>query len=34
VTLGANQIVPVKGSVDHMFMMEEDATQAAIASVL
>ncbi len=34
VTLGANQVVPVKGSVDHMFMMEEDQTQAAIASVL
>lgn len=33
-TLGAGQIVQVQGSVDHMFMMEEDDTQAAIASVL
>lgn len=32
VTLG--QIVPVIGNIDHMFMMEENATQAAIASVL
>jgi hypothetical protein len=34
VTLVGNQIVKVKGSVDHMFMMEEDATHAAIASIL
>jgi hypothetical protein len=34
VTLGGNRIVPVKGSVDHMFMMEENDTHAAIASVL
>jgi hypothetical protein len=34
VTLGSNQVVPVRGNVDHMFMMEEDVTQAAIASVL
>jgi pimeloyl-ACP methyl ester carboxylesterase len=34
VTLGGNQIVPVTGSVDHMSMMEEGPTQAAIASVL
>ena len=34
VTLGSNQIVAVKGNVDHMFIMEDGATQAAIAQVL
>jgi hypothetical protein len=34
VTLGANQIVPVTGNVDHISMMEYNTTQAAIASVL
>jgi hypothetical protein len=34
VTLGANQIVPVGGNVHHMLMMDDNATQAAIASVL
>jgi hypothetical protein len=34
VTLGGGQIVQVSGNVDHLSMMEEDATQAAIASVL
>jgi hypothetical protein len=33
-TLGANNIVTVKGNLDHMFIMEENHTQAAIASVL
>jgi hypothetical protein len=34
VTLSTNQVVPVVGNIDHMFMMEDNATQAAIASVL
>lgn len=34
VTLGGGQIVAVKGNIDHMFMMEDNATQAAIANVL
>jgi pimeloyl-ACP methyl ester carboxylesterase len=34
VTLGSSQIVRVMGNIDHMFMMEDNATQAAIASVL
>jgi pimeloyl-ACP methyl ester carboxylesterase len=34
VTLPSNQVVPVLGDIDHMFMMEEDLTQQAIANVL
>lgn len=34
VTLPSNQVVPVLGDIDHMFMMEEDLTQQAIAHVL
>jgi pimeloyl-ACP methyl ester carboxylesterase len=34
VTLPGNQVVPVKGNIDHMFMMEEDLTHQAIAQVL
>jgi pimeloyl-ACP methyl ester carboxylesterase len=34
VTLNSNQIVPVKGNIDHMFIMEDNLTQAAIAQVL
>jgi pimeloyl-ACP methyl ester carboxylesterase len=34
VTLPDSQIVPVVGYIDHMFMMEENATQQAIAQVL
>jgi pimeloyl-ACP methyl ester carboxylesterase len=34
VTLGPNRIVAVGGNVHHMFMMDDDVTQAAIASVL
>ena len=30
VTLNSNQIVPVKGNIDHMFIMEDNLTQAAI----
>ncbi len=33
-TLGANNVVAVKGNLDHMFIMEENDTQAAIAQVL
>jgi pimeloyl-ACP methyl ester carboxylesterase len=33
-TLGAKHVVSVKGNLDHMFIMEENDTQAAIASVL
>ncbi|MGC2179756.1 MAG: hypothetical protein WA650_16200, partial [Bradyrhizobium sp.] len=34
VTLGSNQIVPIKGNIDHMFIMEDNATQAEIALIL
>jgi pimeloyl-ACP methyl ester carboxylesterase len=34
VTLPPNQVVKVVGMIDHMFMMEENATQQAIAGVL
>lgn len=34
VTLGGGQVVPVTGSIDHMFIMEDDLTHAAIAQVL
>jgi hypothetical protein len=34
VTLPDNQIVPVAGNVDHMFMMEEDLIHQALALVL
>ena len=34
VTLNSNQIVPVKGNIDHMLIMEDDLTHAAIAQVL
>jgi pimeloyl-ACP methyl ester carboxylesterase len=34
VTLPSNQVVPVKGDIDHMFMMEENQTQQAVADVL
>ena len=34
VTLDGSHIVPVKGNIDHMFMMEYDLTHAAIAQVL
>ena len=34
VTLGGNQIVPIKGNIDHMFIMEDNATQAEIALIL
>jgi pimeloyl-ACP methyl ester carboxylesterase len=34
VTLNSGQVVPVEGDIDHMFIMEDDITHAAIASVL
>jgi pimeloyl-ACP methyl ester carboxylesterase len=34
VTLAANQVVSVKGNIDHMFIMEDDLTHTAIAQVL
>jgi len=34
VTLPNNQIVPVGGNVDHMFMMEEDLTHQALSLIL
>jgi pimeloyl-ACP methyl ester carboxylesterase len=34
VTLPNNQIVPVGGNIDHMFMMEEDITHQALSLVL
>ena len=34
VGLNANQIIPVKGDIDHMLIMEDDLTHAAIAQVL
>jgi pimeloyl-ACP methyl ester carboxylesterase len=34
VTLPNNQIVPVGGNIDHMFMMEEDLTHQALSLIL
>jgi hypothetical protein len=33
-TLNSSQVFPVIGNIDHMFIMEDDLTQAAIAQVL
>jgi pimeloyl-ACP methyl ester carboxylesterase len=33
-TLHGNHVVPVEGNIDHMFMMEENETQQAVAHVL
>ena len=34
VTLSSSQVVRVLGNIDHMFIMEDNLTQAAIAQVL
>jgi pimeloyl-ACP methyl ester carboxylesterase len=34
VTLPTNQVIPVEGDIEHMFMMEEDVTHQAIAQAL